>query len=246
MAQAVKIILDESLDRTDLMSTKQMDKESDVFLIDHMWSFRFQDMADTLKLNPSLLARLEQMQDNSDKQELPQSEEKKEKSVEQVFEESVAKGGKVFDLDEMGITSLAKIPQFPDTAEEISLWGNEIINPNELVKILVPLPNLKALWLNGNPMVNACANFNSIAELMPKLEILNSQLTAKAGEWAILFYARDQGATSLDQITTLDLSGKGVLFLQSTDVFERMTSLRKLDIRDHPEFFMTDEAKEGQ
>jgi tubulin--tyrosine ligase-like protein 12 len=54
------------------------------------------------------------------------------------------------------------------------------------------LPNLRALWLNGNPVVDSCVNFDSIGEFMPKLEILNSKFTSKAGEWALLYYARDQ------------------------------------------------------
>ena len=33
--------------------------------------------------------------------------------------------------------------------------------------------------------------------------------------------------------------------MQSIDVFTKMTSLRKLDISDHPEFLMTPEMKEA-
>jgi hypothetical protein len=54
----------------------------------------------------------------------------------------------------------------------------------------VPLPKIKALWLNANPVVSACSNFSSISELMPTLEIINSKFTNQAGEWAILYYAR--------------------------------------------------------
>ena len=157
----------------------------------------------------------------------------------------MAKGGKVFDLDNLKIDSIKKLPAFPDTAEEISFFGNEIHDPNDIADILVSLPNLKAVWLNDNPVVTACSNFNTIAELMPKCEIINSQLTSKAGEWAMLFYARDQGADTLEDITALDLSGKGILYLQSVDLFTKMTKLRKLDISDHPEFLMTPEKKEA-
>ena len=76
---------------------------------------------------------------------------------------------------------------------------------------LVPLPNLRALWLNNNPLVDTCVNFNQIGEFMPKLEILNSKFTSKAGEWAILFYARDQEANTLEDIIELNLNGRGVL-----------------------------------
>ena len=80
---------------------------------------------------------------------------------------------------------------------------------------------------------------------MPKLEICNSVLTNNAGEWAMLFYARDQGAHNLEDITALDLSGKGVMYMESADVFGKMTSLRRLDLSEHPEFFMCEEKKEA-
>ena len=60
------------------------------------------------------------------------------------------------------------------------------------------LPNLKACWLNENPVASNCSNFNVIGNHFDKLEIFNSQLTSKAGEWAMLFYARDSGAKSLE------------------------------------------------
>ena len=160
--------------------------------------------------------------------------------MEQKFLETVNNGGVNFDLDNCGITSLRSLPQFPETTEQISLFGNEIENPNDIAEIMVPLPNLRAVWLNGNPVVDTCSNFSMIGSLMPKLEILNSQLTNKAGEWAMLFYAKEQtGATSLETVDRLDLSSKGILYMASVEIFGRMTNLKKLDITDHPEFFMT-------
>ena len=73
------------------MCTVEMPKESNVFLIDHAWTFRYQDAFDTLKQNPALVERLQKMTDEIEKQDLPeqpnQEEEKKEepKTVEQVF-----------------------------------------------------------------------------------------------------------------------------------------------------------------
>ena len=71
------------------------------------------------------------------------------------------------------------------------MFCNEIENPNDIAEVLVPLPNLRALWLNGNPVVDNCSNFSMIGDTMPKLEILNSQLTNKAGEWAMSFYGQN-------------------------------------------------------
>jgi hypothetical protein len=156
----------------------------------------------------------------------------------------LAEGGRVFELDNLGLDGIQQF-EWPTTAEEISLFGNEIINPNDIATKLVELPTLKALWLNGNPVVDACSNFASIAELMPQLEILNSRFTNKAGEWALLFYARKQGAKSLEEIESLDLSGKGVTMLKDPSLFGRMNKLRRLDLTEHPEFFMCEERKEA-
>lgn len=161
-----------------------------------------------------------------------------------MFQKGLASGGKLFEMDDCGIDSLVPF-EFPETTEEISLFCNDIHNPNDIVNLLVPLPNLRALWLNGNPVVDACSNFDTISQLMPKLEICNSKLTDKAGEWAMLFYVRDQGVTHLEDIKSIDLTGKGVLHLQSTQVFEQMKNLEKLNISLHPEFFYTPEKVEA-
>ena len=197
----VKIIIDEENDATQLICTKPLLKESEVFLIDHAWTFNYRDAINTLKSNPALFERISKIVESHDKQPLPSPEEVKQtQTAEEAFAEAIANGGKVFNLDSLGIEHLSELGEFPETAEEISLFDNQIVNPKYVVDCLVPLPNLKALWLNNNPVVEACSNFHSISELMPNLEICNSILTAKAGAWAMLYYARDQGAKSLDEI----------------------------------------------
>ena len=94
--------------------------------------------------------------------------------MENKFLAAVNAGGVVFDLDNLDISSLRSLPQFPDTTEQISMFGNNVENPNDIAEVLVPLPNLRALWMNGNPVVDTCSNFSEIGSVMPKLEILNS------------------------------------------------------------------------
>jgi len=56
----------------------------------------------------------------------------------------------------------------------------------------------------------------------------------------MLFYAKEQtGSNSLEEVERLDLSGKGILYMPSAEVLGKMTNLKKLDLSDHPEFFMT-------
>lgn len=99
------------------------------------------------------------------------------------------------------------------------------------------LPNLKGLWLNENPVQQNCANFNLIGDHFDKLEIFNSQLTTKAGEWAMLFYAKDSGVKKLEDITKLNLSGKNILAVDDISFLKNMTSLRHLDISDNIDMY---------
>lgn len=41
LASSVKMILDEAEDQMNLMAIKPLQKDADVFLIDHAWSFRY-------------------------------------------------------------------------------------------------------------------------------------------------------------------------------------------------------------
>lgn len=229
------------------MATKALQKESDVYLIDHAWSFRYQDAAATLMQQEGLLTRLEKMTEYSEKLDIPQQEEETKKQgpdAKAAFEAQLKAGGRVFELDGMGIESLAEF-SWPETLEELSLIDNEIINPNDIAKYIVPLPKIKAMWFNANPVCDQCSNFSSIAELMPTLEIINSKFTNEAGEWAILFYAKDSGAKTLEEIEHLSLAGRGITYIKDISLFDRLTNLKRLDLTGHPEFFMCIEKKEA-
>lgn len=117
------------------------------------------------------------------------------------------------------------------------MFSNEISNPADITTVLMKLPNLKALWLNDNPVQKNCANFNIIGDHFDKLEIFNSQLTSKAGEWAMLFYARDSGAKTLEDIYKLDLSGKNLLTVDDISFIKKMKNLRYLDISDNVDMY---------
>ena len=68
------------------MATKTLQKNQDVFLIDHAWSFRFQDAIDVLAAKPGLVERLEKLSEYSDKLEIPENPDiKKSKSAEEAF-----------------------------------------------------------------------------------------------------------------------------------------------------------------
>lgn len=110
-------------------------------------------------------------------------------------------------------------------------------DPNNVTTTLMALPNLKALYLNDNPVAECCANFNVVGDLFDKLEIINSNLTGKASDWAMLFYARDSGAKTMDEITYLDLSGKNLLLVDDLEFLKKMTNLKKLDISNNVDMY---------
>ena len=143
---------------------------------------------------------------------------------------------KSYDLDEYDIVDLKTI-NFRPEVEEVSLWGNKILDPNMITKVLMTLPNLKALWLNDNPVANNCSNFNIIGDHFDHLQIFNSALTCKAGEWAMLFYARESGAKTLEEITSLNLSGKTLLTVEDLSFLKKMTNLKSLDISDNVDMY---------
>jgi hypothetical protein len=43
----------------------------------------------------------------------------------------------------------------------------------------------------------------------------------------------------------LNLSGRGITYIKDINLFDRLTSLKRLDISDHPELLMCIEKKEA-
>ena len=161
--------------------------------------------------------------------------------------EKMPDGPTIYNLDEYGIFSLENIP-FKEDATEISLYGNRISDPYTVTENLLKLENLKALWLNDNPIEETCHNFDEIGEYLKSLEIINSKFTSKAGEWALLFCCKDQKIDSLDKIEYLDLSSREFLKIKDLSIFEKLTSLHTVDIRDHKNLIKSssEEAKGTQ
>jgi hypothetical protein len=187
----VKIMVDQEEHKVDLhCAASTLKKEEDVYLVDHLWTFKQRDILKVLRTNDKLLERMLVIVKYSEKLDLPSNPYEKTRPTFQEYLATLTNETKEYDLDEYGIASLAHLP-FSPVAEQISLFNNNIENPGEITSYLLNLPNLKALWLQGNPVVEYCVNFNQIAELMPSLEVINSKFTALASDWAMLFYAKD-------------------------------------------------------
>ena len=83
--QTAKIILDQDEERVNLVATKTLQKHSDVFLIDHAWSFRFEDAFSTLYSNSALVERLEKLTEYSEKLEIPSVPQKPKDNPQIIF-----------------------------------------------------------------------------------------------------------------------------------------------------------------
>ena len=56
-----------------------------------------------------------------------------------------------------------------------------------------------------------------------------------------MLFAKEDGATCLEDVERLDISGKNLLFVKDWGFLERMKNLRRLDISENVEMFMTNE-----
>ena len=246
----VKLLIDKDVGKMMVSTTEKLDKEEDVFLIDHAWTFRYYEAYKMLKENKKLRYRMKNitsyagridlaslsnqpsmMSDENAVQAIPE-EYREDRPNLLKYLETMPDGPTIYNLDEYGIVSLENIP-FKDNATEISLYGNRINDPYTVTDNLLKIETLKALWLNDNPIEETCHNFDEIGEYLKSLEIINSKFTSKAGEWALLFCCKDQKIDSLDKIYHLDLSSREFLKMKDLSIFEQITNLHTLDISDH-------------
>ncbi|GLT81160.1 hypothetical protein SLA2020_525630 [Shorea laevis] len=240
-----------------LLTSDSMHKESDVFLIDHAWSFRLPDAYNQLKEVPGLVERMAALMcvdihiDSDDKEE----ENDENLSIEEVLENAIRNAKENGDgivtwleLEELGIDdetllSLDLPSKFPDLVG-LSLCGNKLENAEMVVSEVTKLKNLRGLWLNNNPVLKRCME-DAILQGCSKLEIYNSHFTPKYGLWALRFCGvicgkQDPGSTKYDDNrlkgeTTLDLSNRSIQnFNNKAFVPDEIPMLAHLNIQGNP------------
>ncbi|WVZ55677.1 hypothetical protein U9M48_006308 [Paspalum notatum var. saurae] len=244
-----------------LAADKPLGKESDVFLVDHAWSFRLPDALKQLREVPGLAERMAALMcvDLDRRIEIEESDEQhSEKSgslehVLQIVEKErvrVREMGSDYaawlELEELGIdddmlVTLDLSVKFPNLVA-LNLWGNKLQDPEKVVQEIKKCAKLKALWLNENPVLGKNID-KDVLDGLSGLEIYNSHFTSKAGEWALGFCADIVGADSptfsvectlLESIETIDLSDRGIHKLPEAFSPTKLPSLSKLNIRGNP------------
>ncbi|GJN08899.1 hypothetical protein PR202_ga26859 [Eleusine coracana subsp. coracana] len=236
-------------------------RESDVFLVDHAWSFRLSDALKQLREVPGLAERmaalmcvdLDRRVEHEESDEQDQEKSGSLEHVVQVLEKERARiqetGGDSaawLELEELGmdddmLAALDLSAKFPNLVA-LNLWGNKLQDPDKTMQELGKCRRLKALWLNENPVLGKSID-KAVLDGLPELEIYNSHFTKRAGAWALGFCADIVGAdnpcssvesTLLESIMTIDLSDRCIHNLPEAFSPRKMPSLSKLNIRGNP------------
>ncbi|XP_059433126.1 uncharacterized protein LOC132166341 [Corylus avellana] len=221
-----------------VLTSDSMTKHSHVFLIDHAWTFRLSDAYKQLREVPGLAERMAALMCVEDTEESEEAvdgvshQNGIEPGVLETIESEISNakekgenGGVLWlELEELGIDdhtllSLDLSSRFPDLLA-LSLFGNKLENVEMVAREVTKFGNLRALWLNNNPVVQNCGD--QLADIvlrgLPKLEIYNSRFTANFGEWALGFcggvYDKDNagnvlgGDYPLESVTSIDISNR--------------------------------------
>ncbi|KAF0891340.1 hypothetical protein E2562_009500 [Oryza meyeriana var. granulata] len=235
--------------------------ESDVFLVDHAWSFRLRCALKQLREVPGLAERMAALMcvDLDRRAELEEADEQEngkggslENALEVVEKERtrIQEKGSDFaawlELEELGIDddmliALDLSSMFPNMVA-LNLWGNKLQDPERIMKGIGECRRLKALWLNENPALKEGVD-KVILDGLPELEIYNSHFTRKAEEWALGFCGGIVGADNpcslaesipLENIVTLDLSDRCIHKLPEVFSPSKLSSLSNFNIRGNP------------
>ncbi|PQQ09085.1 tubulin--tyrosine ligase-like protein 12 [Prunus yedoensis var. nudiflora] len=148
-----------------VLTSDSMPEHSDVFLIDHSWTFRLSDAYKQLMEVPGLAERMAAIMCvdadlNSDSEEDRLSEGNAKRWVLEVLENEITEAnGNVrwleledLDIDDETLSSLDLSTKCPGLFA-LSLCGNKLENVEVVVQEVTKLKNLRALWLNNNPVV---------------------------------------------------------------------------------------------
>ncbi|KAK2645229.1 hypothetical protein Ddye_020424 [Dipteronia dyeriana] len=203
-------LCEEGRQRRLILTSDSMPKHSNVFLVDHAWTFRLSDAYKQLQEIPGLAQRMASLMCvdvdfNSDSEETDlvngvSHENGIKSNVEDVLESEIrnatGKGdGSVkwleleeLDIDDDMLLSLSLSSKFPDL-QALSLCGNKLENADIVVQEVTKFKNLRALWLNNNSVLKKSDHHmdDAILQGCLRLEIYNSRFTRNFGEWAFGF-----------------------------------------------------------
>ena len=134
-------------------------------------------------------------------------------------------------MDEYRIDNIDKL-EFGEDVEELNLWSNKISLYDNIVARLKLMPNLKAVWLNDNPVSEPDDFIDRLYADIPSLQIINKKLTPSTTEWVLSVLCRMKIEIPLSEILALDLSGRRIEYFRP-EFLKLLPKLRKIDISDN-------------
>ncbi|KAL2945111.1 Tubulin--tyrosine ligase-like protein 12 [Bienertia sinuspersici] len=216
-----------------VLTADSMEKNSNVFLVDHAWTFRLADAPKQLEEVPGLVERMASIMcvdaDLHEDEEYSADDNNEKMTAQEIVESEICRaketgsdGAKWLELEELDLDDAKlldlDLPSKCPNLVALSLFGNKINKIETVLEGISKLKNLRALWLNDNPVLEKCANSMEevVLQACPKLEIFNSHFTSNYGEWALGFcgeiYGKDNPENhsehQLQNITSLDLSDR--------------------------------------
>ncbi|PHT45524.1 hypothetical protein CQW23_14682 [Capsicum baccatum] len=258
--------LDDGRQRRLLFTSDFMAKHSNLFLVDHAWTFRLSDAYKQLCEVPGLAERMAALmcvdidlnsadEEAGDVEGGAGEEDSSKLSAAEIMEREMCKVKEGLDdtrwleLEELDIdddmfVSLDLPDKFPNLLA-LSLCNNNLRDVGVVSKEVARLKNLKALWLNNNPILEHSNSEAAIIQGCPGLEICNSKFTSNYGEWALGFcggiYDKDNAGCAhqrdrpLESVTSLDLSNRSIRNLMNKAFNpNEITSLSYLNLRGNP------------
>ncbi|CAN6302079.1 unnamed protein product, partial [Urochloa humidicola] len=178
--------------RVVLAAEEPLGRESDVFLVDHAWSFRLSDALKQLREVPGLAERMAalmcvDLDRRIDTEESDEHDGDRTGSLEHVLQivekekariqESGSDSAAWIELEELGIDddmliALDLSAKFPNMVA-LNLWGNKLQDTEKVIQEIRKCPKLKALWLNENPVLGKGID-KAVLDGLSELEIYNS------------------------------------------------------------------------
>ncbi|KAL3685815.1 hypothetical protein R1sor_003837 [Riccia sorocarpa] len=242
-----------------LLTSDALPKESQVFLVDHAWSFRLTEARKQLETVDGLAKRMATLMCVVDEAEEDDGESETEEplNAEAVVENAKRKAQedattvKWLEFDNLEVTddklrSLDLSTRFADLVG-LSLWGTRVESLDALLEGIRGLSALRALWINNTPLDDKLGNVakDAIVKALPSLELYNRHFTKSCTSWAVGFCAGVYGPENpvqssdlsrpLQKVTDLDLSDRTLLELDPKVLSPlEIPELTSLNIKENP------------
>jgi tubulin--tyrosine ligase-like protein 12 len=233
-----------------LFAIEDIKSNSEVFLIDHIWTTTSDRIFPQLVENEKLrnmcyqLMNIEPISENV-KYENQVSSEAILDQTSDISIDATYPSGYFLHLADSNFylfPSLKLTDYQRKSIVALNIRNNNITSLSDVVNIIGTdlCSQIKALYLQNNPVIDSIT-VDDVMKLFPNLELYNSQFTERYTEWVILFL---EDLSDPKEARALDLSGRN-LSLWKPDIFAKFSNCNVMNIRnmqfgpDFTEFFNT-------